>query len=47
MRIKIVRLRKRFDDSKNIIDIPLAQDLLKKGQQELFYNQHYSPYQCK
>lgn len=47
MRINIVRLRKRFDDSKNIIDVPTAQELLKKGQHELWYNQHYYPHQCK
>lgn len=47
MRINIVRLRKRFDDNKNIIDVPLAKELLKKGQHELWANQHYSPHQCK
>ncbi|KAL5239904.1 hypothetical protein ACI65C_007314 [Semiaphis heraclei] len=45
MRIKIVRLRKRFDDNKNIIDVPTAQELLKKGQHELWANQHYYPHQ--
>uniref|UniRef100_A0A2S2N826 NADH dehydrogenase [ubiquinone] 1 beta subcomplex subunit 9 n=1 Tax=Schizaphis graminum TaxID=13262 RepID=A0A2S2N826_SCHGA len=45
MRINIVRLRKRFDDNKNIIDVPTAQELLKKGQHELWANQHYSPHQ--
>jgi len=47
MRIKIVRLRKRFDDNKNIIDVPLAQELLRKGKKELWANQHYIPHQCK
>lgn len=47
MRIKIVRLRKRFDDNKNLTDVPVVQDLLKKGQHELWYNQHYYPHQCK
>jgi len=47
MRINIVRLRKRFDDNKNIIDVPIAQALLKKGQQELWAGQHYYPHQCK
>lgn len=47
MRINIVRLRKRFDDNKNIIDVPMAQELLKKGQHELWSNQHYYPHQCK
>lgn len=47
MRIKIVRLRNRFDNNKNITDVPTAQELLKKGQKELWANQHYYPHQCK
>lgn len=46
MRINIVRLRKRFDDNKNIIDVPTSHELLKKGLKELWANQHYYPHQC-
>lgn len=47
MRIKIIRLRKRFDDNKNIIDVQIVQKLLKEGKKELWTNQHYYPHQCK
>lgn len=47
MRIKICQLRKRFDDNKNIIDVPTAQELLRKGQKEVWSNQHYYPHQCE
>lgn len=40
-------MRKRFDDNKDIKDMRLAKELIAKGEEELFLNQHWQPKKCK
>lgn len=39
-------MRKRFDDNQDIKDLRIAKDLILKGEDELFKNQHYHLRKC-
>lgn len=42
-----VLMRQRFDENKDIQDLRVAKELLAKGEEELFLNQHWHPRKCK
>merc|ERR1711976_340831 len=44
MRYEQVLMRARFDENKDITDMVKAKELLKKGEEELFYYQHPQPF---
>lgn len=45
-RYRAVLLRQRFEQNRNEVDPGKVQDLLEKGEQELFENQHPQPRAC-
>ncbi|KAJ8970892.1 hypothetical protein NQ314_000979 [Rhamnusium bicolor] len=46
LRYHAVLMRQRFDQNRDIKDMRIAKDLLIKGEEELFENQHWNPKKC-
>lgn len=45
-RYQAVLMRKRFDDNKNVKDMRIATDLIEKGEEDIFQNNHWHPRKC-